>query len=223
MMFKINDYFDEIYCLNLERRFDRLQKMQLRFDHFDIKFTTICAVDALSMEDAEFKNFKQFKKISKKELCCALGHAAIYRDAALKNHKRILIFEDDVMFVENFNAKIEKINEINWNLVLLGSSNYSSTPTVTNGFYNPVKDWGTFAYAINNNCYEQLLQWIDSDGYDVADHITIRYFNERKNKCFVFFPNICIADVTDSDMRQSQNQLKINKLLKWNLIQEKII
>lgn len=222
-MTKINDYFDKIYCLNLDRRPDRLQSMKKRFDHFGIEFTRIKAFDALQMTDPEFKKFKRYKSISKKELCCTLGHSAIYRDALHNGYSRVLVFEDDAMFVENFSKRIQQIEELDWNLVLLGSSNYKKIPSVSNGFYHPVHDWGAFAYGINKECFEQLLEWNETEGYDVADHLTIRYFERQREKCFVFFPNICIADVSDSDMRPAQSQSKISKLVKWNLIAEKII
>jgi len=100
MNFKINNYFDQVYCLNLDRRIDRMKKMQKRFDHFNIEFKRFSAVDGKSMSNAEYAKYKLYrKKLSKAELACTISHKKIYEDALEKGYERILVFEDDARFL----------------------------------------------------------------------------------------------------------------------------
>jgi GR25 family glycosyltransferase involved in LPS biosynthesis len=225
MTFKISDYFDQVYCLNLDRRSDRMERVQKRFEHFGMQFKRIAAVDGSMMSDEEYKNHKLFKKkISKGELACAIGHERIYRDALENGYERILVFEDDARFVSNFLDRIQEMKQLDWDLVLLGCSQFGTIPKVKNGFYHANGgSYCTFAYAATIDCCKKLLDWIEKGGHNIADHLTIRYFNSNKNKCFVYFPNICTMEVQESDLGHNADQKDYDKRVKWNLIKEDII
>jgi GR25 family glycosyltransferase involved in LPS biosynthesis len=219
----INEYFDQVYCLNLDRRPDRMERMRKRFDHFGIRFERIAAVDGKTMSDSEYKKHKMYKKkLSKGELACTLGHQRIYKDALEKGYERILVFEDDARFVSNFLDRIQEITKFDWNLVLL-TGNQQKIPEVVNGFYR-VNDytWSTGAYAINNKCYKKILKYMDNKGFYVADGYWGEYAKECKNS-FVYFPNICTMEVVNSDLRPDRNQEDFDKKVGWNLIKEKLI
>jgi GR25 family glycosyltransferase involved in LPS biosynthesis len=201
-----------------------MEKMQKRFDHFGIEFKRITALDAKMMSDSEYSNRRLFKKMSKGALACAIGHEKIYKDALKNKYERILIFEDDARFVSNFAQKIQEIERLDWDFVLLGSSQFGGISQIKNGFYHAnSSSYCTFAYAISMKCYQTMLEWIEKEGYDVADHITIRYFRENKQKCFVFFPNICTMEVEDADLHPNKCQKTYDKRVKWNQIKEELI
>ena len=39
----------------------------------------------------------------------------------------------------------------------------------------------------------------------------------KKNKCLVFYPNIVIADVRYSDLREPRNLVEHGSILKWDI------
>jgi GR25 family glycosyltransferase involved in LPS biosynthesis len=219
---KINEYFDQVYCLNLDRRPDRMEKMQKRFDHFGIQFKRIQAIDGKCMTDAEFANNKFSKKINKNTLACALGHQKIFEDAKLNNHQKILIFEDDAMMVKDLKIKLQKILTIDWDLIYLGATHYGGWSKVLNGFYHPKSTCGTFAYALNKKAYEWIIDSINKFGFKHADSYLADYYKHQNKKCFIFFPNICKPTVDDADMHP-RNQLQADKKFKWNMIEGEII
>jgi collagen beta-1,O-galactosyltransferase len=221
---KINDYFDQVYCLNLDRRPDRMERMKKRFEYFGIEFKRFSAVNGKAMSDDEYAKYKLYKKkLSKAELACTLSHKKIYEDALEKGYEKILVLEDDARFVANFLDRIQEITKFDWDFVLLGSSQLDQIPEVNNGFYHPSeRTWGTFAYAIQRKCFEKILKLMENNGMYVADGYWWDYAKEHPN-CFVYFPNICITEVHDSDIRNKFNQNDYNKKAKWDLIVEDII
>jgi len=222
---KINEYFDQIYCLNLDCRPDRMEKMQKRFDHFGIEFKRIQAIDGKTMSNKEYNKYKLYKKkLSKVELACTLGHKIIYENALKNAYEKILVFEDDAKFVINFNERMQEIKTLNWDFIQLGASDFSKImPIAENGFCNAKSRtaWGTFAYAIKSKCYKQILEIMNSKGMYVADGYLVDYAKESNN-CYVYFPNICTMEVHDSNIRAKNDQKNYNKKVGWDLIKEEL-
>ena len=86
-----------------------------------------------------------------------------------------------------------------------------------NGYYNAINSCGTFAYAIKNTIYDPLLKKLKKLRHPV-DHYLIFMQKENRDRSIVFYPNIIIADLTDSDIRGPRNQLHLSKRLKWDKI-----
>lgn len=125
----INNYFDKIYVLTIQRATDRHLKLQesLKGLNYDLIF----GVDKMNAEFETIKHkhysnnlairFNRYNKPMKDgEIACALGHKLIYQDMLKNNYKKILILEDDVEFN---NAGLLQIDDIlkelplNWDVV----------------------------------------------------------------------------------------------------------
>lgn len=212
----INDYFDKIYCLNLDRRSDKWNNVKLKFDKLGINVHRFSAVDGNDIPDYELE---KYTKINKYEVGCMLSHYSIIKDAKKNNYKRILIFEDDVQFIMNFNDEFKKsIVQLpnDWKLFYLGGSQYQweDLEFYKNFYYTKHTD-GTFAYSIDHSIFDEILN----------DHIInnkpidyklwdIQLKNYKKS--FTCFPNIVIADVSESDIREGREETHKFKV-KWNL------
>ena len=85
------DFFDEIYCINLERRTDRWNQCQSEFDKIGI-------ADRVIKFDA-FDNKENPKK------GCYDSHLSVIKLAYERKLKNVLIFEDDVAFLKNMMIK----------------------------------------------------------------------------------------------------------------------
>ena len=226
--FDINSYFDNIYCLNLERNRDKWQKVSLQFKKFDINVEQFFGIDGNNISDEEFEAFKT-KKVTHDEssrlglienkyaLACLLSHTEIIKDAKSKGYKKILIFEDDVIFSENFNQRVSEIKKLNWKLLYLGSSQFNWTGVkVINNHYHCSTTLGTFAWAIDHSIYDDLINIFETKKKSI-DNLLSDFQSNNKNNSIVIYPNIVISDVSSSEIRRGKDMIEYSELMKWQL------
>lgn len=216
--FDINKYFDKIYCLNLDRRGDRWENVKLYFEKNQIEVQRFSAVDGgIHSKKDNIQNLSDRGIIENlNALACLKSHLSIIKDAKLKEYEKILIFEDDVILCDDFLKKIKLVEKLDWKLLYLGASQFDWTDIQTNDFfYNCKKTLGTFAYAINSSIYDELISLFEQDSKSVDNYLSIIQ-GKYPESSFVFFPNIVISDVEDSDIRESKNALDYSKRMRWN-------
>lgn len=116
----LNDFFDKIYCINLDRRPDRWEASQKEFDRIGIEVERVSAVDGSS------GNYQG--PLLPGEFGILQTHAYLLGDIYL-NHpddiSRILILEDDIEFGPSFNENWERWSrEIpgDWDMLYLGGN-----------------------------------------------------------------------------------------------------
>jgi len=211
----INNYFNQIYCLNLDRREDKWKIVKEKFDTLGINVCRFSAVDGNHINE---DILKKHPKLNKYEVGCMLSHYNIVMDAKKNAYKRILIFEDDVLFVDDFlNKFTKKVAKIpNWKIFYLGATQWTwGDVKFIEDFYYANKTDGTFAYAIDEIMYDELIQTeeivnrpIDNKLFDIQ--------KKYDGECFVSFPNLVIADVSDSEIRESRDNNIYKIKMKWN-------
>lgn len=201
---------DHFYCINLDRRKDRWEQVQQQFKSVNLEAERIPAVDGGTL-DGDYLPFK-----NQNEKACLLSHINVVKDAQLKGYNKIAIFEDDVVFSKKFNLEIlKKLN--NWKLIYLGASQVSwNNITIKNGYYHPNNTLGTWAMLIDHSIYERMLNAYEK--FECSADLTLaKEFNNDPN-CYVIFPNLCMTDVSSSDIRNyKMDQESFNKKCKWDL------
>jgi len=221
-------YFDKIYCINLNKRVDRWNKMKKIFQDLNITVERFEAVDGYNLPEEVISQYQKETgryKLEKGAVGCLLTHYKIIKESKEKNYKRILIFEDDVIFDKNFlSTFLKKINIIGeYNMLYLGASQYDWKVNFINGkkdFYRPKSTLGTFAYSVNISVYEKIISKIETTFDLPIDHILSEIQSDIEDS-YVFFPNICKADVTNSDIRNPRNQYEHSIKMKWKIEDEK--
>ena len=221
--FDINFYFDKIYCINLDRRTDRWKSVEAEFKKMNIDVVRYSAIDGDNI-DFSISNDLTENQLSDKglienrnSLACLLSHLEIIKEAKLNNYKRILIFEDDVLFSKDFKNEIKKIEELDWKLLYLGASqfNWSGIDT-SKKYYRCNKTLGTFAYAIDSSIYDKLINLFEKKEKSV-DNLLSDIQKKHKDDCYVVYPNIVISDVCNSNIRSSKNELEYAEMVRWDL------
>lgn len=113
------DFFEKIYCINLNHRTDRWENCVSQFNQLGIqnrverKEATVCAHTKL--------NRKQNAQVG-----CALSHYKIFKEAQKNNYSSILILEDDFLFTKTASEIQEEIKKSteelpkNWDAYYLG-------------------------------------------------------------------------------------------------------
>lgn len=81
------DYFDAIYCINLNHRTDRWKAVQKEFEKIWILDRVI--------------RFSAIETPENGAIGCLLSHRAIIQKAKEMNWKNVLVFEDDIVFRKN--------------------------------------------------------------------------------------------------------------------------
>jgi GR25 family glycosyltransferase involved in LPS biosynthesis len=151
---------DHIYCINLEKRLDRRNKVSDEFEKAEIENVEFFRATDGSLEAPEDI------KISKGEYGCSDSHIRIWKDVVEKDYKTALVFEDDVIILPNFVLKLEQVlNELpdDWDYVNLGPLAWRDrgeqlTPMLTRG-----SAWGAHCYLISNKGARKISIWETKD------------------------------------------------------------
>jgi GR25 family glycosyltransferase involved in LPS biosynthesis len=225
--FDINKYFDKIYCLNLDRRKDRWDKVSKEFSRLSINIERFSAIDGDNIPDSHltFLNTKLDEKSAsdsgdienKYALGCLLSHLEIIKDAKLNGYKKILVFEDDVILSKDFIQEVRIIKKFDWKLFYLGASQFSwNEIEIRDGFYKCNKTLGTFAYAVDSSIYDELIKsFLEKD--KSVDNVLSRIQSKYNKNCFTIYPNIVISNVENSDIREEKNISAYAESMRWNL------
>jgi len=161
---------DHIYVINLDRRSDRLEKIQERFNLLDLEFERISAIDGSTL-DIELPEQTPEKRWNKAAYALCLTTIKILEDALEKGYKNILIFEDDVDFIPLFkswiNIYIEDLGSRKYDFAFLG---YTLPGLTTNSPLSPRWDRvysmvSCHAYIIDSHIiptYKRMLENLDN-------------------------------------------------------------
>jgi hypothetical protein len=161
---------DHVYVINLDRRTDRLEKIQERFDNLGLDFERVSAIDGKTL-DIELPEQTPEKRWNKAAYALALTTIGILKDAEEKGYKNILIFEDDVDFVPLFDtwidAYIEELDNRKYDFAFLG---YTLPGMCTSSPMTPRWDKvysmvSCHAYIINKHMisnYRKMLEKLDN-------------------------------------------------------------
>jgi glycosyl transferase family 25 len=163
----LNNYFKNIYCINLDRRLDRW----LKFIE-ECKINSIENVNRVSAIDGD--KIVNNSQLLNGELGILLTHYEIIKNAKNNNLENILILEDDVIF----NSEIKNIDKImklipdDWDFIYFGGNHiYGDTPEKINEKVLKLNNTVSLhCVAIKNTVYDTILnllpkQEIQVDGY----------------------------------------------------------
>jgi hypothetical protein len=121
----IDEYFDKIFFINLPEDTERKEKLHEQFEKFNI--TNFECIDAIKIDELPDKVFyRNFIKSDSKyifgQLGCARSHLKAVKTAYERNYKRVLILEDDVVFLKDPSDVLSNglKNVKNWNLLYFG-------------------------------------------------------------------------------------------------------
>lgn len=224
--------FDRVYIINLEDRIDRKIKMIHKFEEINTKYQFIKAIDTRnsSKELNDLIERSDYRKIG--EIGYKKTYQKIIFDAIEKKYDTIVCFDDDAIlckeFHNKFNKKMKSIPN-NWEILYLGASEWSKKDldNFKGEYYYPTLEYdsvygdgtcGSYAIAFKRSFLLKFANYLTK--FDNAfDRILINYIKEHAMKnVYVMYPNLVIADITDSDIRPNYRSMKDHcKIVHWNL------
>ena len=234
----INEYFDKIFIINMEK--DKCKKLKILeyLDYINISnYEFISGIDGdILKKSYEYKNIFDnsyntiWEKYNKKkhisnynELGCLLSHIKILEIAKERGYKKWLHLEDDVLFDKNLNALFSRnLNKIpkNWDIIYLGCTQAywrkNNIEYIDNEIYKSNITCGTFAFGVTNNNLDFIINKFKSFKYP-ADSVIIHEIQNILN-CYVIKNSIIIARLIDSSIRtiNINDEEKLYKKYNWN-------
>lgn len=204
----IKDYFDKIFCINLDRRKDRWEETvtELKvWGQFD-GVNRISAVDGNKIKNNS-------SPINNGELGLLETHLKLIRNAKEKKYKNILLIEDDIEFTEEINNLEQYFNQLpeNWDMLWFGGNHNKHVGNQINLINDKIikcnNTYATHCIAINNSVYDLLINILSKK----QKPVDVYYSDIQKtNNCYSFHPSIAIQRPSFSDI---QNVVQDNRWL----------
>ena len=196
------DFFDGIYCVNLDSRVDRWNSAQEAFKKLGIddkveRFSAVECKSNLSRQKIakDYYNIDLHGNLFRRRypihgaVGCATSHIEILKIAKSKNLKNVLVFEDDFKILDEYDKNsLLVLNELrdfkkSWELLYLGWE-YDGKPRETTKSISKSnrgsKKFGlrtTRAIAYNENVFDKIIKSnpFNSKKYGRGGHIDFFY------------------------------------------------
>jgi len=166
------DFFDAIYCINLDNQVQRWQEVQGRFQALGITHRV--------------RRFSAIETPESHHIGCTLSHRKLVEEAKTKGFENILVFEDDVIFhteaLQYLKNSLTELKNQRWNVFYLGGMKWMKLgkepfEKIQDCQYleRPVKMTCTHAVAYHSDFYNTLLQDIPDTTEGVEKWINVEY------------------------------------------------
>ena len=149
---RLNEYFEHIYCINLDKRIDRWEECQIQFEKHSLDVERFSAIDGSIIENDT--------KLANGELGILRTHIELIKDAKEKGYKNILILEDDVEFDDDLNQNFTSIiNQIpnNWIMLYLGANHVGGVIQISENICQIIHSYAIHAFAINSDLFDLII------------------------------------------------------------------
>lgn len=186
---KVNDYFHKVYVINLDRRTDRMEKLDAQLNKLGIQYERFSAVDAKELGISPI-------------VAGTMSHQKLL---AQNYDNRILVLEDDALFVDDFNEKFDEYMKHlppTADIFYFGALLPKHTGKVDNignkYWFKQVFTTGSHAYSIHPARVKYFANKLN--GYEWYIDIGLRIFAEGFN-AVVAQPNLVTQFPSYSDLR----------------------
>ncbi|KAI6244066.1 Glycosyltransferase 25 family member [Aphelenchoides fujianensis] len=194
--------FDRVLVVNLERRPERMQRMERVMRTLGIEFTRFDATDGRLLTERELAPIHELpgyldpfhkRPLKRGEIGCFLSHYRIWTEIVDEELDRALVFEDDIRFTENatriLRGLIEDLTKerTDWDLIYLGRKKndpqakeffvpgHRYLSTVTYSYW-------TLGYAISRQGAQKLLDARPLDRLVALDEFLPIMYDQHPNR-----------------------------------------
>lgn len=227
----MENYFNQIYIINLKRRPDRLEKIKKRLKKQNIqKYQIIEAVDGQDSKILEYYHWKHRNHNffeSPGALGVLLSALKILKDAWENKYERFLILEDDVVFTHNFSQDfMERIQKIpdRWKLLYFGTSmhrwRFHQRAQINHNkqyFQTKGEIAGAFAVGISREIIPYLVKEIPNAKKAWDNGVLSSYNRINQKDVFILYPYLIVCNTEDSDLRRRKSLMEKVETCGWDL------
>lgn len=182
------------YLISLKRRPDRREQALAEFERAGIKPFIFDAIDGSKLPlPAGWKD-------GHGAYGCLESHKRVLEDAILNGLDCIAVFEDDVVFTDDFQAKLSSLLATvpeDWDGVFIGGQHRKTPKPVKEGVLRCSDCHRTHGYILKGEYIRELYRiWASNMGH--ADHIWGRY--QSRAKLYAADPWLCCQGENKSDI-----------------------
>jgi GR25 family glycosyltransferase involved in LPS biosynthesis len=228
------NFFDKIFCINLDDRQDRWIDCCKIFNKYEMMHK-VERFSALKFTHQDPRLIKVMGQIG-----CSMSHFGVLKKAKEQNLNNFLVLEDDFCFEFEPFELFEKMNSSllelpnNWNMFYLGGnldSSYNVDPIekYSDNLFKLNACHTTHAFAVNKNIYDVILKdeptldelpsWHNK--YTVIDV----YFSKAilsKNNCFITNPILSLQRPGFSNIEHNNYDYRFWMLQNFNNFKNKL-
>ena len=202
----VNYFFDKIFIINLPQHTKRREITENRLISQGIwNYEFIEGVDGKELEDGEISRF---------ELGCLLSHKRIVEESRQREYTKVLVFEDDIIFHNQFHKLVSILLSRESDIWYLGCSQVPNTldtiQVLDEHIYRSNRCNGTYAFGYTSNVFSSIINFGETKPIDVQLH-------EIQDRSIVVYPNAVISDVSESYIRGERDMNIYSELVCWKL------
>jgi GR25 family glycosyltransferase involved in LPS biosynthesis len=161
----LNNFFDKIFYINLDKDTERNQNLLSQFEKYNItNFERISGIKFEEIPDKMYWRNFNLNALNEKYILgsmgCRASHKKIMDISMERGYSKILIFEDDIFFTEDPNEILNKNlhNLDSWDMMYFGGS-------VEEHFNGQIV--GAYAYGLNRKLIEETYFMLPTSGMEV--------------------------------------------------------
>lgn len=195
----LNKYFEHVFCVNLERRPDRLEEAKNEFKAHNIKVEFVNGVDGKLLEIPHLISQDQ-QVVSRGDIGCTMSHLKVAQLAKERGYKNYFVFEDDAVLSLAFSVLLENFMPNvpdDWDMIYLGGNHNGDLIPVNVCCSKMTRTFTTHAFAVREKAYDAVIDVLGKKN-DKVD-ICISSLHSKLN-CYVIRPHIAFQRPSFSDI-----------------------
>jgi GR25 family glycosyltransferase involved in LPS biosynthesis len=211
----INQYFDQVFCLNLNKRTERMHIMNKRLQFVDLSYERFAGIDGSAVLPFIHQKLNNPNFSNSAYVGCCLSHLSIYQLALDRGYSKILILEDDNRVhrdaQKNFKKSILELEDdvdlihfayipLTDDLTMWSYGLLDSNQLISDHFYKSKNLWSLMAYGISSKLMNHLLQIYQTSFPMELDRYFVNFILKDPNfKCRAIRPQLFCAEDNFSD------------------------
>ena len=234
----LNKLFDKVFVITIEHVFNenkwqinanlkptasnRIERIKERLKGLDYEF--FYGVDASKLEyDNIIIDHNGYKKVMPQNLTlgqigCSLSHVKLYEKIANSDFDKVLILEDDCVFLPEINNIENYMNQLpnDWGMVYLGylpeyqvKHNFNKNiAKITQNEFQIV--CGTHCISINRE-FAKKMSIFNREGFYTADGAISEFIKQQNAVTYAIVPNLALQEGIDCMSYEIDLKEKINE------------
>lgn len=155
-MLTINDYFDKVYCINLDEATERWSKCVEQFNKYGIEVERFSAI----------KPMVGINGLLRGEIGILRSNYSIIEKSNNDKCDKVLILEDDFVFLENFNELfdtfIKQVPE-DWDFLYFGGNHLGGLIQVSENVSKMNHSYALHSFAVRKTMFDKILNTIHEE------------------------------------------------------------
>lgn len=155
----INNFFEQVYLINLDRRKDRLDQFNVIAEKNNISYTRFAAIDGSKLDTKPGEPpHPGWSTISVGNYGNVISQRSVIQDAISNNYSSILILEDDVEFSSesDINSFLDNVPS-NWDMLYFGGNHQGKLSPIDDQIGRCTFTLTAHSVGIKNTMYEDIL------------------------------------------------------------------